>query len=474
MPDKDLSAAKKCSHQLDPVDEKRLAKLFAKLDTNKDGKIDIHDLSSAFRHHKIPHIPGQTEKLFEKYDSNQVGNVDYEDFVCYVTEHEKVLRLSFESLDHNKDGFIDVDEMIEAFREMGVYLEHKEALQMIKRMDKDDTLLINWEEWREYLLFHPFTSMHDLVHYWRHASIDIGEPATVPDDLTEAELRSGIWWRHLVAGAVAGAVSRTCTAPLDRLKLMFMVYASQTNRFGIASGFRNMLREGGIWSLWRGNGINVLKIAPESALKFMAYEQVKRFLKTGSRELGIKERFAAGSMAGLFSQSAIYPLEVLKTRLALRNTGEYSGIVDCAQKLYRKEGPRCFFKGFHTNVMGIIPYAGIDLAVYETLKRMYISRHTSGGDPSVLVVLGCGSVSSTCGQIASYPLALIRVKQQANVSINGSPGTIRDHLRHILKIDGPRGLYRGLTPNILKVAPAVSISYVMYEETRRLLGVGMT
>lgn len=51
----------------------------------------------------------------------------------------------------------------------------------------------------------------------------MGEPATVPDDFTETELQTGVWWRHLVAGAAAGAASRTCTAPFDRLKVFLMV-----------------------------------------------------------------------------------------------------------------------------------------------------------------------------------------------------------------------------------------------------------
>lgn len=101
-------------------------------------------------------------------------------------------------------------------------------------------------------------------------------------------------WRHLVAGACAGAASRTCTAPLDRIKVMLQV---QNTKQRVSECFNNMLKEGGWRSLWRGNGINVIKIAPESAIKFMVYEQVKSFIRgKDNRPMSIFERFVGKNL----------------------------------------------------------------------------------------------------------------------------------------------------------------------------------
>jgi len=56
----------------------------------------------------------------------------------------------------------------------------------------------------------------------------------------------------------------------------------------------------------------------------------------------------------------------MKVRLALRKTGEFNrGMWDAARQIYRLEGARAFYRGYIPNLLGIVPYAGIDLAVYE-------------------------------------------------------------------------------------------------------------
>lgn len=107
-----------------------------------------------------------------------------------------------------------------------------------------------------------------------------------------------------------------------------------------------------------------------------------------TRTLRVHERFFAGCLAGATAQTTIYPMEVkpsdskmiwllcvsrpllaslqvLKTRLTLRKTGQFSGLADCATQILRREGVGAFYKGYIPSMLSIVPYAGIDLAVYE-------------------------------------------------------------------------------------------------------------
>ncbi|XP_014842128.1 PREDICTED: calcium-binding mitochondrial carrier protein SCaMC-3-like isoform X1 [Poecilia mexicana] len=458
-----------------PDEERRKhwAELFEQLDLNKDGRIDMLELEAGLAHRGLSN--GCLKKIVETGDTNQDGVLDFEEFVEYLHNHEKQLKVMFHHVDRNKDGRIDVEDIQHCLHIIGVNVSPEDATRIMLSMDRDGTMTINWSEWRDYFLFKHLSDMEDVARFWKRSMIlDTGEQLTVPEEFSEAQKKSGYMWRQLMAGVMAGSVSRTGTAPLDRLKVFRQVHGSSDFRGSALSGFKYMLNEGGPWSLWRGNGVNVLKIAPETAIKFSAYEQIKTVMRghDETRTLRLHERFVAGSLAGAIAQTIIYPMEVLKTRLNLRKTGQFTGIADCAKQILQREGAAAFYKGYVPNMLSIVPYAGIDLAVYETLKLSWLNRNTGLSDPGVMVLLGCGAVSSTCGMLASYPLALVRTRMQAQASVKGSPKlSMLSLLRNIVTQEGIAGLYRGISPNLLKIVPAVSVSYVVYEYMRIMLGV---
>ncbi|PIO73590.1 EF hand [Teladorsagia circumcincta] len=372
----------------------RLRELYERLDMDNDGTVDIRDLTAALKR-EMPHIPARlAPKLMARLSSRNDDKVDFGEFANYVVEHEKRLEAIFQDLDKNNDGLVDVREIKVFCNEQGIPLDDQRARVIVERMDQSGSSSVDLDEFQQFMLLYPSSDVKDMVDFWRHnLVIDIGEDSQVPEDFTDQEIISGVWWRHLVAGGIAGCMSRTCTAPFDRLKVFMQVHATRTNNLGVLSSLRLLHAEGGVKSFWRGNGINVIKIAPESAIKFMAYEQCKRLIMKYKEEgeLTVVERFAAGSSAGAISQTVIYPMEVLKTRLALRKTGQLdNGLLHFAQKMYKKEGLGCFYKGYIPNLLGIIPYAGIDLAIYETLKKYYVRHHKNSAEPGVLALLACG------------------------------------------------------------------------------------
>jgi len=129
-------------------------------------------------------------------------------------------------------------------------------------------------------------------------------------------------------------VSRTATAPLDRLKVYLIAQVSPkatidnaikegspvtaVRHFGqnLVDACKDLWRAGGLRSLFAGNGLNVVKVMPESAIKFGAYEAAKRFFAnlegTDTRHLHATAQFLAGGIGGVVSQCIVYPLDTLK------------------------------------------------------------------------------------------------------------------------------------------------------------------
>lgn len=189
----------------------------------------------------------------------------------------------------------------------------------------------------------------------------------------------------LFSGGFAGGISRTCTAPLDRIKILMMV-EDGAKAMSLSDVLQKMRGEGTIKAYFKGNGTNVLKIAPETAIKLTASDRLKYYIAENPDCIGPQERFLSGALAGGLAQFTIYPLEVIKTRLAVSKSEYYRGIFDAARRIHSEEGLSGFYRGLTPSLIGILPYAGVDIAIFEILMEHLAAKYN--GDPPGPLILG--------------------------------------------------------------------------------------
>ncbi|TDL29557.1 mitochondrial carrier [Rickenella mellea] len=301
--------------------------------------------------------------------------------------------------------------------------------------------------------------------------------------------------KFLLAGGIAGAVSRTSTAPFDRLKIFLITRspelsgASLGNVVGspqaaarglnaIMGAVGRIYLEGGVLAFWVGNGLSVAKIFPESAIKFYSYETSKRLFAKyvdnveDSRNISGLSRFLSGGIGGITSQLSIYPIETLKTQMMSSAGNQKMTLVEASRHLWSLGGMRAYYRGLTVGLIGVFPYAAIDMSTFEALKLAYL-KSTGKEEPGVLPTLMFGSVSGGVGATSVYPMNLVRTRLQASGS-SGHPerySGVWDVTVKTYQREGWRGYYRGLFPTLAKVIPSVSISYVVYEYSKKRLGV---
>ncbi|XP_057810341.1 mitochondrial adenine nucleotide transporter ADNT1-like [Salvia miltiorrhiza] len=306
--------------------------------------------------------------------------------------------------------------------------------------------------------------------------------------------------KSLVAGGVAGGVSRTAVAPLERLKILLQVQNPHNIKYnGTVQGLKYIWRTEGIRGLYKGNGTNCARIVPNSAVKFFSYEEASRGIlwlyrqQTGNEDAQLTPllRLGAGACAGIIAMSATYPMDMIRGRITVQtDKSHYRGIFHGLRTVSVEEGPRALYKGWLPSVIGVVPYVGLNFAVYESLKDWLIKnkpyRLVEDSELSVITKLACGAAAGTVGQTVAYPLDVIRRRMQMvgwkdAASVVTGDGTrvpleytgMVDAFRKTVRYEGFGALYKGLGPNSVKVVPSIAIAFVTYEVVKDILGVDM-
>eukprot|EP00386_Alphamonas_edax_P007698 GDKI01025580.1.p1 GENE.GDKI01025580.1~~GDKI01025580.1.p1 ORF type:complete len:389 (-),score=69.61 GDKI01025580.1:23-1189(-) len=368
------------------------------------------------------------------------------------------------------------------------------------------------------------------------------------------------------SGIAAGVITKTLCAPLDRLRLLYQLQgmfekqtaaaaaghgigtaaaaasssstaAGRSNHgaykySNIGQAFRQIVKEEGVVGLWRGNGANMLRAAVVYTLKFGTNDLMKqRFVEQQQEKnlqntqntpesipikhaqpndaLGLDKLLLSGFVAGSVQKALSYPLDLVSVRIALGANnkqmnagGEYKGIIDCTQRIWRTEGLTGFWKGITPTLLTGVPYVMLQMTFFELYQRemrkilAYVREHPAGLPGGVMSLVSsdtysigrvsshvhasevkpskldvflsssvAGSLAALTAQTIVFPGDTVRKRMMAN-GADGSDRvykSMRDCFRQIYRKEGVRVFYHGLGPTALKAVPSGAIQFGCYE-----------
>ena len=171
----------------------------------------------------------------------------------------------------------------------------------------------------------------------------------------------------LTVGLITGSIQITLTYPFDFLrtrlsldKTMLKLYKNNMFNYG-----KYIVKNEGILNLYKGYGSCILTYPLYVGLQFSIFNQCKE------NDINV---FLSGSIAGLISQTLVFPGDVIKRQMQLNGINNkpklYKNLLDCLKKIYINEGMKGFYTGLQINLIKCIPGASVQFATYEYFKNI--------------------------------------------------------------------------------------------------------
>jgi len=290
--------------------------------------------------------------------------------------------------------------------------------------------------------------------------------------------------RGFAAGGVAAAVSKTMTAPAERVKLILQLqsranvpstssssaYTLERNYRGIFDCFKSLYVEQGLRSLWRGNLATIARCFPTHALNFALRDHYRLlFLKNVDRKKQygrfVLGNTAAGALGSMTCLCLVYPLDLARTRLAVDTkrdgSSKYRGIYDCLRQITRREGPVGAYRGFFMSLQHVTVYGAVFFGMFDTIRGTISEDERQLNFFSVWMLAQACVVSSS---LICYPMDTVRRKlaMQSGQQVKPFSGSL-DCFAKTFRSEGLPAFYRGALCHSLKSMSGALILAVYYE-----------
>merc|ERR1712046_78813 len=116
--------------------------------------------------------------------------------------------------------------------------------------------------------------------------------------------------------------------------------------------------------MWRGNTANCMKVAPQKAIRFMGYENIKQLVAVNPNRATPAEDFISSASIACISLTIVFPLDTIKTRAQLVIGTRPKSFVQIGSEALRAGDLRQLYRGLTPALMSAVPFGGVSMTVF--------------------------------------------------------------------------------------------------------------
>ncbi|XP_070521751.1 mitochondrial glutathione transporter SLC25A40 isoform X2 [Cardiocondyla obscurior] len=236
----------------------------------------------------------------------------------------------------------------------------------------------------------------------------------------------------------------------------------------------------GVSSLWSGLSPTLVLAVPATVVYFVSYEQLRLFLKDSynqkfkKRGTNMEQPFwipmLAGGTARIWAATLVSPLELIRTKMQSQKLS-YAEITQTLKTFVRYSGISGLWMGLSSTLLRDVPFSAIYWFNYESIKRLYSSY---GSQQTFTFNLTAGAIAGSIAAVFTIPFDVVKTHRQIEMGekeiYSDKPvrtSTTWSTIQRIYQQNGFKGLFTGLTPRLVKVAPACAIMIATFEHGKR-------
>ncbi|GAB5371681.1 hypothetical protein AAMO2058_001600700 [Amorphochlora amoebiformis] len=271
--------------------------------------------------------------------------------------------------------------------------------------------------------------------------------------------------KAVVAGGLSGALEICCTYPIEYTKTFQQLNREKVSMVQVVS---RTFKTAGPLGMYRGLSSMLYFATPKAAIRFGAFESCSSLLvdKDGNDKFGLGKGkgFVAGLGAG--TMEAIFvttPQETIKVKLIhdqfLTENPRFRGFFHGVATIIREEGLAQCYRGLFPTILKVSTAQATRFGIFNALPADY--RKTPWGAAL------CGAFAGGCSVLAFQYIDVVKSRMQG-LQASQYKNSL-DCASQIIANEGIAGLYKGVTPRLMRVCCEVGITMSMYGEVVKFL-----